>query len=43
MFSNQELNLIISGGKVDFHVNDLKKYTVYNDYHEKNPTIIMFW
>lgn len=35
MFSNQELNSIISGDNPDFDVEELKANTVYNDYHEK--------
>jgi ubiquitin-protein ligase E3 C len=43
MFSNQELNLIISGANPDFSVDEMQSSTVYKDYHEKDETIIMFW
>ena len=43
MFSNQELNAIISGDNPDFDVEELRASTVYNDYHEKEETIIAFW
>lgn len=33
MFSNQELNQIISGTNPDFNVEELRLNTVYNDYH----------
>jgi len=43
MFSNQELNLIISGANPDFNVEEMQASAVYKDYHEKDETIIMFW
>ena len=43
LFNNQELNRIISGGKPDFDVNQLKNNCVYVDYHEKSITIVQFW
>ena len=36
MFSNQELNMIISGSEPDFNVDDLRNNTVYNDFNEKD-------
>lgn len=43
MFSNQELNLIISGANPDFNVEEMQASTVYKDYHEKDETIVLFW
>lgn len=36
MFSNEELNSIISGSDPDFNVEEMKEFTVYKDYHEKD-------
>jgi len=43
MFSNQELNSIISGANPDFNVEEMRAFTVYKDYHEKDETIAHFW
>ena len=43
MFSNQELNQIISGGQPDFSVQELKRHVVFYDYHEKSQTITDLW
>ena len=36
MFSNQELNSIISGSNPDFNVQEMKENTVLKDYHDKD-------
>ena len=36
MFSNDELNAIISGSNPDFNVDEMREATVYKDYHEKD-------
>ena len=43
MFSNQELNLIISGNNPNYSILELKNSVVYNDYNEKSDTIIDLW
>ena len=43
MFSNQELNQIISGGHPDFSVQELKRHAYYNEYYEKSQTIEDLW
>lgn len=43
MFSNQELNSVISGANPDFNVDEMRWNTVYKDYHEKDDTIVYFW
>lgn len=43
MFSNQELNLIISGAHPDFSVTELAHTVVLNDYHEKDETVVALW
>lgn len=36
MFSNQELNSIISGSNPNYSIIELKNSVVYKDYHEKS-------
>ena len=43
MFSNQELNSIISGSSPDFDVDEMKYNTVLKDYIDKDETIVYFW
>ena len=43
MFSNQELNQIISGGHPDFSVVELSRHVVFYEYHEKSQTIEDLW
>ena len=43
MFSNQELNAIISGSDPDFNVEEMKEFTVLQNYHDKDDTILHFW
>ena len=43
MFSNQELNQIISGSDPDFSVDELKSHTLYHEYQPNDPTILIFW
>jgi hypothetical protein len=43
MFSNQELNSIISGSHPNFSILELKNSVVYNNYSEKSLTVIDLW
>ena len=43
MFSNQELNQIISGGQPDFSVLELSRHVVFHDFHNKSQTIEDLW
>ena len=43
MFSNQELNQIISGGQPDFSVLELSRHVVFHDYNNKSQTIEDLW
>ena len=43
MFSNQELNSIISGSNPDFDVEEMKSYTVLRGYTDKDETVVLFW
>lgn len=43
MFSNLELNMIISGSSPNYSVVELKNNVNFLDYHEKSQTIVDLW
>lgn len=44
MFSNKELQVLISGAEIPVDVEDLKQHTRYSgDFSLEHPTIEMFW
>lgn len=44
MFSNHEVQVLISGAEVPVDINDLKKHTNYvGGYTHDDPTIDLFW
>lgn len=43
MFSNLELNMIISGSSPNYSVIELKNNVNFLDYHEKSQTIVDLW
>lgn len=44
MFSNKELQILISGAEIPVDIDDLKRHTKYSGgYHENHPTIKLFW
>jgi len=43
MFFPDEIQILISGGRNDIDINDLREHTVYNGYVERDSYIQWFW
>lgn len=43
LFNHDEFNRVISGGKRDIDIKDLRSYAILDGYTQKDDTIVALW